>query len=127
MINKIKTFCLQPKGQRLPYIIIFVLFCLQFGYIYLNPEPLVANFWIVVGIALGVLAIQIWWNHQVLWFLILGAFSVLIAYLMLAFLSDLVKAEDFDFSFFRFLLLGFLFFGLLFFTELLLIFSKPNP
>lgn len=126
MIAKLKSFSQQPFGQRLPYLILLLLCCLQFGYIYFNPEPLVDNFWIVVSIVLGILLLQMWWNNKILWVLILTIFSLLIAYLILAFLSDLVKAESFDFSFFRFLFLGLLFFGVLFLTDLMLVFAKPS-
>ena len=115
------------RKQSFPYILLFVLCALQFVYVYnKNFNELPDNFGLVVSIILGVLVIQIIRNNKIFHVLITLLVTILIGYLILAFLSDLVKTDGIDFGFFRFLILGILFFALMIFIDIQLFKGKPE-
>lgn len=128
-LNRMKMEFIKRQMQRpgLPYLLLFTLFALQFTYIHVHygvEKP--DYFWGVCLFVLGVLLVQIFRNGRVFHLIITTLFTLLIAYLALAFLSDLVKSDAYDWRFFRFLILGILLFGLLLFIESLLFRSKPE-
>ena len=77
--------------QRLPYVLILCLFfCLV---PWKNMEFFSFNFWIVLCMT-GLLLFQIIKNNKFIWGLIVFLFSFFAIWMVLAFLSDINKAES---------------------------------